>query len=823
MNKKGYTLIELLVTITIIGIISLMSMPSVRRVQATNRAKKYESYSEAIEKAAKAYVDSYSQDIFKDNEINPDEQVCNKIKLTELINKKLIKNSNINDSTCTNEDTDSYVEVSKYQNKYYYKTLIKCKNKNDNVVYQTPHYQKYDPKVCVNFIGDDETPPTVHLVRAFPKSKTFFSHNNLNDDEKTIKVKVYLKDTESGLKIGEHSVQITWDFVGVDNEGKDASMTRTSEHIINVPNPGDDEPEIRTEWTSGEIIIPNDFKNKELNGTLTISVKPTNVRDKDENPAIKGGQSIVLSLDNKPPKININAYKWSKQNNVDVQPSGGNVTNLQEYTINNWYSGKVITKVTVNEELPENVSEEEMETSGIDLDSITYTTTGATTNDTNKKGTYRSIEAEGKSTITYHVCDIADNCITSPEFVVKLDRTAPKCIIPSDKNDENYIDYSQWYRTLTTNLKCEEQGDPDNSSGCKDGKEIQHKTFDFDKNIPENQRWRNSSESVGEVYDKAGNKGVCGERTIKLDQIKPTCNLEAKKKGTLTTVDYLGIWENSGEITVTANCTDEHSGCVQKTTKNIYSTDMVKAVNITVYDKVGNSTQCNRTKNNQPVTIRIDKTPPICIWDPLSTRELEELAWIVINADCDDGGGSGCTLSHISLPFNYWRFLNNPIMGLFTGGYMNMSPTTTAGKFTDNAGNVTTCPRVRPYENDACTYSDGQLRTNYKNDSLRGNRYYVLEALQYRPQYWTDAMVLLNVYDAGVGELLSVDHWAGYRRFRKVGNKYELCLDESLDIKYEQLVGTTKDSNGNKLIQAQPDKVWPGVVTKRSQGDKELN
>ena len=256
MKNKGYTLIELLVVISIIGIISLIVLPSIRRIQLTNRYKKFESYSQVIEKAAKAYVDSYKDDIFKEGDINSDDQICNKITLRELINKKLIKDTKINNSSCVKKDTDSYVEVSKYQNKYYYKTLIKCKNDNDVVVYQTPHYQEYDPKICVNLKREDETPPTINLVKAYkPKEKTYFSKYNLANENETIKVKVYFKDTESGLKIGDHSVQITWDFVGVDNEGNDESVTRTTEHTINIPKPSINEPEIRTEYTSQEEII----------------------------------------------------------------------------------------------------------------------------------------------------------------------------------------------------------------------------------------------------------------------------------------------------------------------------------------------------------------------------------------------------------------------------------------------------------------------------------------------------------------------------------------------------------------------------------------
>ena len=813
MNKKGYTLIELLVTITIIGIISLMSMPSVRRVQATNRTKKYESYSEAVEKAAKAYVDSYKEDIFKDEEVNPEEQICNKIKLTDLIDKKLIKNSNINDSTCTKEDTDSYVEVSKYQNKYYYKTLIKCKNKENNVVYKTPHYQKYDPTVCVSFLGVDETPPTLSIQLA-NKKRRFYSKNSLNNDDTTIKVNAVIRDSESGVGPGTHIVIITWEFIGVNNEGEDASMTIEKEEKIEVQEPSDDEAERIEKFVSPPITIPNEFKGKELNGTLKISIKPKpeSVFDVDGNYTKNSNSHVNVKLDNNPPKLTVYAYKWKKTDGEDVLPTDGNYNGLEEYTNNKWYNGKVLTRVVVDDGDIENDDVVDY-VSAIDTDSITYTTTGTTQNDENKKGTYRSIEAEGKSTITYRACDEAGNCINSNEFIVKLDRTSPVCTIPDDNNSDDYIDYSKWYQSLTTNAKCSDEPGKTgiDASGCVD--KTQHKTFTIKANT-----YMNEEQSIATIYDKAGNSTECAKRRIKLDTIKPTCTKTSQQVVNGKTSTYSGSWTNKGEVVITGTCSDQNSGCEKTKYTSTYTTDINDYSLINVYDKAGNSTVCPKQ------LVRIDKTPPICTWNPYDITEgelLNSAATVFIPYSCKDvGNGSGCSTSSgdvgWSRPYCYW-FVWTMIIGRITDStLLELDEETTANylPLKDNAGNETDCPRIRPYKESECTYTDGKLR-GYLANSLRGNRYYIVPDVKYRPQVWTDLATLASWWDVSL-EATSLDHAMGYRKYRKVGNSYELCLDISLDVMFDKkLLSSLTVVDELKTLK---DDERPGIVTKTHQG-----
>ena len=81
-------------------------------------------------------------------------------------------------------------------------------------------------------------------------------------------------------------------------------------------------------------------------------------------------------------------------------------------------------------------------------------------------------------------------------------------------------------------------------SGCLNSK--QHKTFTTET-------YYQKKESIGTIYDKAGNSTKCDERTIKLDKIAPTCTKTSQQQvnGRITNSNYKGTWINKGEIIVT--------------------------------------------------------------------------------------------------------------------------------------------------------------------------------------------------------------------------------------------------------------------------------
>lgn len=132
-NNKGFTLIEVLVAITIMGIITVMALPGIQQLQAQNREKKYEKYAESLVSSTKLYVDSNEEDIFGYSVSG-----CVVIKYKELESKALVKDYETNGVSCAGDTSlgDTYVRVEKKGTKYSYKPFITC-TKNGKLEYQT--------------------------------------------------------------------------------------------------------------------------------------------------------------------------------------------------------------------------------------------------------------------------------------------------------------------------------------------------------------------------------------------------------------------------------------------------------------------------------------------------------------------------------------------------------------------------------------------------------------------------------------------------------------------------------------------------------------
>ncbi len=153
-NNKGFTLIEVLVAITIMGIITVMALPGVQQLQSRNRERKYEKYGESLVSSAKLYVDSNGEDIF-----GYAVSGCADITFSELEAKALAKDYETNGITCvgnmTNADLrdDTFIHVEKKNNKYVYQPYITCTDKTGKIVYQTPDVVNRCENVSVGVQG----------------------------------------------------------------------------------------------------------------------------------------------------------------------------------------------------------------------------------------------------------------------------------------------------------------------------------------------------------------------------------------------------------------------------------------------------------------------------------------------------------------------------------------------------------------------------------------------------------------------------------------------------------------------------------------------
>ena len=58
-TNKGFTMVELLVAMVILGLLILMAFPTIRAIQANNRKSNFEQFGKTVLSASKLYVDRY--------------------------------------------------------------------------------------------------------------------------------------------------------------------------------------------------------------------------------------------------------------------------------------------------------------------------------------------------------------------------------------------------------------------------------------------------------------------------------------------------------------------------------------------------------------------------------------------------------------------------------------------------------------------------------------------------------------------------------------------------------------------------------------------
>ena len=144
MKNKGFTLVELLVVMVILGIITAMAIPLVRNIRQDSSEKEYATYQESVRYAAKLYVDSYGEDLF-----GYEESGCAIILYDELKAKNLIKDIDLKNISCETEDT--FARVVKLEGKYHYTISLGCGKKGEDgvsVTYRLPKNETISKETC---------------------------------------------------------------------------------------------------------------------------------------------------------------------------------------------------------------------------------------------------------------------------------------------------------------------------------------------------------------------------------------------------------------------------------------------------------------------------------------------------------------------------------------------------------------------------------------------------------------------------------------------------------------------------------------------------
>lgn len=128
-NQKGFTLVELLVAISILGLIMVIAIPQISTIQTSNKNTKYKKYAESMVTSAKLYTDSYTEDMFGNNQSG-----CVDIPYKDMKDKDLIKDFKLDGATC-NHTGKTFIRVRKANDHYLYQSSIYCTDKSGKVVY----------------------------------------------------------------------------------------------------------------------------------------------------------------------------------------------------------------------------------------------------------------------------------------------------------------------------------------------------------------------------------------------------------------------------------------------------------------------------------------------------------------------------------------------------------------------------------------------------------------------------------------------------------------------------------------------------------------
>ena len=405
MKRNAFTLVELLVTISIMSIILVLAIPSIAAITERNARKRYENYGETLVTSGKLYTDSYAIDMF-----GYESDGCYKIKFQQLEDKKLAKDIDYKDITCADGgDGKTYVTVRKLDGEIKYQLSMICRDGKGNPV----HEQLIDES---EVLCDGEAPHTGPEIIVNPENQKEY----LSEDE-TYKVSITVKD-EDGL-LENNEVEYTWcrdrgcsdvaiDTTRIRYENKRDADIKSVSKKIKRPT-GDGEYYLKVKSVRVVDIFNNATNYEQTFGPYRFDTTPPEVTVKayvrNAKKEYKAGEevaSLVVGADKEKTVIKtknsdnyLHAYKKGKIDYDKYQKLYNNWMNNTNYPIGVYY--KIEFKDNIS------VKKEEWEYN----DSV-QSSSGSSSNDiTNKTEIGKYLKSDGKREAAVTVIDIAGNYV----------------------------------------------------------------------------------------------------------------------------------------------------------------------------------------------------------------------------------------------------------------------------------------------------------------------------------------------------------------------------------------------------------------------------
>ena len=553
-NKKGFTLIEILAAITILGILMGIAVTAVTGIIQNGKESHYETAEENLNLAGQTYAQQNRSALPKAIGQKT------KVPLSVLMQKKYIGEiKDYSDNNC--DPNKSYVQIYKYdQDKYSYTAFLDCPdyNSKETISEQTPEIEAYiespddNPKLKISIKGNNKLSSYSYIIyrdtkevkntgnvtvlgqETFSKTESLAAYTpgkikivivatNIYGNTKTKTISNDLKDTKPPTCI-------------IKEEDKEETATKpwinSGERKITVGcDDGDGSGCTRTTYTKT-------FRTSTGVGKITIQDEHGNQRD----------CNVVVRIDKETPKITVKAYKRNSSGN-----STGSV--LKETTLNaatksydsqtlnlatkpptGWfnksgYPDGIYLDIVVEDEhtlqtYVEKVNAGGLKTSTTD-DAVLTNTIVSESPTTKKLEKNQSITVDGYRTMAVIATDKAGNT-SRVNITIPLDRIEPTC-----SSNNGTTSWTQSNRTIT-------QYCTDGISGCEKASYV----------TEYNSTTRTSSVTIKDV---AGNTKSCSYDVYvdKTDPTAPTSGAIGAVSGSNTT----------GTIqTAAGGSKDDHSG-----------------------------------------------------------------------------------------------------------------------------------------------------------------------------------------------------------------------------------------------------------------------
>lgn len=200
--------------------------------------------------------------------------------------------------------------------------------------------------------------------------------------------------------------------------------------------------------------------------------------------------------------------------------------------------------------------------------------------------------------------NVGNSTVCPGNRTVKIDKTDPTCT--SSGGSTNWT-----AGTITLTGTCN-----DNLSGCRSNVTKQY-----------TQQINSTTESPGTVYDNAGNSVTCpGNQTVRIDKTKPTCTSSG---GTSSAV--------FGSVTLIGTCHDNESGCKGNVSKTFNGPqNLTNQSPGSVCDNVGNCTTCPANQS-----VHINANFSVVGGDACSNGIGSNITWRFTGTE-HGGGHAGC-------------------------------------------------------------------------------------------------------------------------------------------------------------------------------------